>query len=80
MNENEIKEILLNGENVTLECKRAKSDVPKSVWKTYSAFANTAGGLPDVSAALNLAVQLVVVRYLDTLDDTFRCRYCQSLH
>lgn len=31
-------------------------------------------------AALNLAVQLVVVRYLDTLDDTFRCRYCQSLH
>lgn len=33
-----------------------------------------------IAAALNLAVQLVVVRYLDTLDDTFRCRYCQSLH
>lgn len=38
MNENEIKEILLNGENVTLECKRAKSDVPKSVWETCSTF------------------------------------------
>lgn len=29
MNENKIKEILLKGECVTLECKRAKSEVPK---------------------------------------------------
>ena len=44
MNENDIKELLLNGECVTLDCKRAKSEVPKSVWETYSAFANTIGG------------------------------------
>lgn len=33
MTENEIKEILQNGECLTLECKRAKSEVPKSVCK-----------------------------------------------
>ena len=45
MNENEIKQILQNGECVTLECKRAKYEVPKSVWETNSAFANTIGGM-----------------------------------
>ena len=44
MNVNGIKELMLKGECVTLECKRAKSEVPKSVWETYSAFANTIGG------------------------------------
>ena len=41
MDEKTIKEALRKGERVTLECKRAKAEVPKSVWATYSAFANT---------------------------------------
>ena len=45
MDEKMIRESLLKGERVTLECKRAKSEVPKELWKTYSAFANTIGGL-----------------------------------
>ena len=45
MDEKTIKETLLKGERVTLECKRAKAEVPKSVWATYSAFANTIGGI-----------------------------------
>ena len=45
MDEKTIKEALLEGERVTLECKRAKSEVPRELWKTYSAFANTIGGL-----------------------------------
>lgn len=31
-------------ESSELECKRAKNDLPKDFWETYSAFANTYGG------------------------------------
>lgn len=40
----DIFNLLANGEQVSLECKRAKAEVPKFVWETYSAFANTMGG------------------------------------
>lgn len=29
---------LLKGKYLTLECKRVKSEISKSVWETYSAF------------------------------------------
>ena len=45
MTSEEIRELLLRGERVTLEAKLAERDVPKSVWDTYSAFANTIGGI-----------------------------------
>ena len=45
MTTDEIERLLLKGERVTLECKKAQSSVPNSVWETYSAFANTYGGL-----------------------------------
>jgi len=45
MDEKTIKKTLQKGERATLECKRAKAEVPKSVWETYSAFANTIGGV-----------------------------------
>ena len=45
MNKNTIIETLQKGERVTLECKKAQSSVPNSVWETYSAFANTYGGM-----------------------------------
>ena len=45
MNERTIKTTLRKGERITLECKKAMADVPKSLWETYSAFANTIGGL-----------------------------------
>lgn len=45
MDEITIREALLKGERATIEYKRAKSEVPKSVWETYSAFANAIGGV-----------------------------------
>ena len=42
--ENEIHEGLLKGEKIDLECNEAESQIPKSIYETYSAFANTNGG------------------------------------
>lgn len=33
------------GEHINLECKKAESTLPNSVWETYSSFANTDGGI-----------------------------------
>lgn len=44
MNKDDIKQLLLHGEQITLECKEAQKAIPKSVWESYSAFANTIGG------------------------------------
>ena len=45
MTVNEILEELKYGEHIHLECKKAESTLPNSVWETYSSFANTDGGL-----------------------------------
>ena len=41
----EILEIMKYGEHIHLECKKAESTLPSSVWETYSSFANTDGGV-----------------------------------
>ena len=43
MNKNDIKKQLQKGERLALEAKQAKTDVPKSVWESYSHFANKMG-------------------------------------
>ena len=42
---NSLSKLLSKGENVSLECKEAKVSVPRSIYETYSAFANTNGGV-----------------------------------
>ena len=44
MTEQDICNLLADGELDTLECKKAQSNLPSSLWETYSAFANTYGG------------------------------------
>ncbi len=63
MDEKTIKEALRKGERVTLECKRAKAEVPKSVWATYSAFANTIGGLILLGVNEDLQERNILKRY-----------------
>lgn len=45
MTEIELLEILKTGEGVDIECKEGSGDVPKSLWESYSAMANTNGGI-----------------------------------
>lgn len=40
----DVKELLNNGEIVDIECKESDSNLTKSLWDTYSSFANTNGG------------------------------------
>lgn len=43
--EQDILTLLQQGEKVSLECKRAENKLPRSIWETYSSFANTNGGI-----------------------------------
>lgn len=45
MDSAEILNLLRYGERINLECKKAESKLPNSVWETYSSFANTDGGV-----------------------------------
>jgi predicted HTH transcriptional regulator len=44
MDISDVKELLNKGEKVDVECKESDSKLSKSIWDTYSSFANTNGG------------------------------------
>ena len=51
----DILELLKYGERISLECKESRNEISKSVWETYSAFANTCGGIILLGVAENMA-------------------------
>jgi predicted HTH transcriptional regulator len=73
MTKEDIINLLSNGEHATVEVKRAKSDVPKSIWETYSAFANTYGGTILLGIEENLAEQDICKRFIiEGVDDAHK--------
>lgn len=66
MDKNTIMEAFRKGERVTLECKKARSEVPSSIWSTYSAFANTLGGLILLGVEEDLDEPDIAKRYTIT--------------
>lgn len=62
-NMKEIKKLLLDGETVNVECKEAKNSMPKSVYETYSSFANTNGGCIILGVKEDKATRILQNRF-----------------
>lgn len=45
MKSEEVKRFVMKGENAAVEFKRARGGIPADFWPSYSAFANTDGGI-----------------------------------
>lgn len=63
MQADDIKNLLSFGERIQLEVKEAKNSVPKSIWETYSSFANTQGGYILLGISENLHEEDILKRF-----------------
>lgn len=66
INSEEILELLKYGERITLECKDSHNEISKSVWETYSSFANTCGGVILLGIEENVSEKDIKKRFTFT--------------
>jgi hypothetical protein len=60
----ELKSLIYQGEKVDIECKKAEGNIPKSVYESYSAFANTKGGYIILGVLEDKSKSLSEERYI----------------
>ena len=63
MDKNDIHQMLLQGERIGLECKKAATSVPDNIWTSYSAFANTYGGIILLGIQENIKEKVIQKRF-----------------
>ena len=64
MNMQKLKSLIYQGEKVDIECKKAEGNIPKSVYESYSAFANTKGGYIILGVLEDKSKSLSEERYI----------------
>lgn len=72
MNKREIINMLASGENCEIEFKQAKKQIPKSLWSTYSAFANTNGGLIVLGVNENKNTGQYLIEGVENIDNILK--------
>ena len=61
-----LNKFLLKNENNQLEAKEAKNGLPNSIWETYSAFANSYGGIILLGVTENYNKELIPIGLTET--------------
>ena len=59
MTSEELKKLIKTGENGVVEFKRGRGDVPGDFWSSYSAFANTDGGVIMLERVARKEIEVV---------------------
>ena len=68
----DIYNLINQGEGITVEIKKCTDNVPRSVWETYSAFANTRGGVILHARNRNIQKMFRMIGYGDNIGSGFQ--------
>ena len=68
----DINNLINQGDGITVEIKKCTDNVPRSVWETYSAFANTRGGVILHARNRNIQKMFRMIGYGDNIGSGFQ--------